>query len=128
MVNWNSAPGGTALDRFELTLVSAGPSVVVGHEAVLLFFAIACSFGPLIDTLFTSVVFWPTLTSTVAVIAIVPLAPPARPPGKLQVRTCPFTLVGCGEALAAVLVKLRPAGKVSDTTRVPVSVIVPMLL
>src|SRR5689334_1876319 len=128
MVNSNCAPGGNGPEKFELILVSAGPSVVVVHEAVLLFVAAGCSLGPLIETLFTSGTFWPTLLFTVVVSTIVPLAPAAKPPGKFQVKTCPFTVFGCGEALAAVLVKLSPAGKVSLTTTVPVSPFMPMLL
>src|SRR3954447_14781924 len=109
MVNWNCAPGGTAPDRFEVMLVSAGPSVVVVHCAELLPLAAACSLGPLMVTLFVSGTFSPTLTSTVVVSAIVPpLGAAAKPAGKTQVRTWPLTLVGAGEAFSGVLVKLRP--------------------
>src|SRR3954465_7586050 len=111
MVNWNCAPGGTAPDRFELTLVSAGPIVVVVHEAALLPLATSCSFIPLMVMLFTSGAFTPTLASTVAVSSIVPLMPAAMliggtPVGaKVQVTTWPFTLVGVNETLSGVLVK-----------------------
>src|SRR6266511_4471602 len=128
MVNWNCAPGGIAPDKFVLTLVSAGPSVVVVQEAVLLFLAATCSLGPLTETLFTSGMFWPTLTSTVAVSTIVPLAPAASPVGKFQVRTWPATVLGCGEAFSGKLAKVRPAGSVSTTVTIPASPDVPILL
>ena len=87
MVNWNCAPGGTAPDKFELMLVSAGPSVIVVDCAVLLSLAAASSLGPLMLTLFDQRNVLADSVSTVAVSTIVPLAPAGRPAGKLQVRT-----------------------------------------
>src|SRR5204862_5041695 len=100
MVYRNCAPGGTEPDKFELMLVSAGPSVIVVDCAALLFLAATSSLGPLILALFTSGTFWPTPVSTVAVSTIVPLAPAGSPAGIFQVRTWPFTVFGCGEAFS----------------------------
>src|SRR3954470_10231888 len=105
MVNWNCVPGEIGPEKFELILVSGGPSVMVVAWAVLLVLAASSSLGPLILTLFTSGTFRPTLVSTVAVSTIVPIAPDGSPAGKFQVRTWPFTMFGCGAALDDKLAK-----------------------
>src|SRR4051812_21932859 len=115
MVNWNCAPGGTAPDKFELILVSAGPSVVVVACAVLLVVATACSFFDAISTLLTTGTFTPRFTSDVVVRIIVLNAPPCTGAGTTQISLLPLTVVGSGTALPAPGVKPRPVGSVSVT-------------